>query len=298
MDIRVLRYFLAIAREETISGAAEFLHITQPTLSRQIKELEEDLGTKLFIRGNRNISLTESGILLRKRAEEIVDLFNKTKTELTKPEETISGKIYIGGGETNSMRYIAKIANKLQQKYPLIQYQLYSGNSDSVKERLDKGLLDFGLLIGTEDSNKYDFIRMPTKDKWGLLMRNDSLLAAKNKIEPKDLWEIPLLSSSQSLATESLLGWIGKSMNDLNIVATYNLIYNAAIMVEEGLGYALCLDKLVNTSGNSTLCFRPLNPVLEVHLDIVWKKYQVFSKAAKLFLDYLHEHMDNDIKYE
>lgn len=287
MDIRILRYFLTIAREESFSGAADFLHLTQPTLSRQIKELEEELGTTLLIRGNRNITLTESGMLLRKRAEEIINLVDKAEAELMEPEEAISGDIYIGSGETEAIRAIAKIAKKLQEDYPMVRYHLFSGNADDVKERLDNGLLDFGILIEPSDIKKYDFLRLPATDRWGLLMRKDSELASKATITPKDLWDIPLLCSAQSMVKDVLSGWIGKSMEDLNIVATYNLIYNASIMVEEGLGYALCLDKLVNTTGNSNLCFRPLSPVLEAHLDIVWKKYQVFSKAAKTFLDYI-----------
>jgi len=289
MDIRILRYFLTIAREESITGAANFLHLTQPTLSRQIRELEEELGTTLLIRGNRNITLTESGMLLRKRAEEIISLVDKTEAELTEPEEAISGDIYIGSGETEAIRAIAKIAKKLQEDYPMIRYHLYSGNADNVKDRLDNGLLDFGILIEPSDIKKYNFLRLPATDNWGLLMRKDSDLASKNSINPKDLWDIPLLCSSQSMVKDVLSGWIGKNMDDLNIVATYNLIYNATIMVEEGFGYALCLDKLVNTSGTSNLCFRPFSPVLEAHLDIVWKKYQVFSKSAKTFIDHIQE---------
>lgn len=289
MDIRVLRYFLTIAREESISGAADFLHLTQPTLSRQIRELEEEIGTTLLIRGNRNITLTESGMLLRKRAEEIISLVDKTESELIKPEELVSGDIYIGSGETDAIRSIAKIAKQLQEEYPLIRYHLYSGNAENVKERLDNGLLDFGILIEPSNIKKYDFFRLPTTDTWGLLMRKDSALASKDTIVPKDLWELPLLCSAQSMVKGVLSGWIGKNMDDLNVVATYNLIYNATIMVEEGFGYAICLDKLVNTSGNSNLCFRPLSPILESHLDIIWKKYQVFSKASKLFLDHIQE---------
>ena len=291
MDIRVLRYFLTIAREESISGAADFLHLTQPTLSRQIKELEEELGTPLLIRGNRNITLTDSGMLLRKRAEEILSLVDKTEAEITNPSESVSGDIYIGSGETQAIRAIAKIAKNIQEAYPQIRYHLYSGNADNVKERLDNGLLDFGILIEPSDIRKYDFLRLPSTDTWGLLMRKDSPLASKTAISPKDLWEIPLLCSGQSMVRESLSTWIGKNMDDLNIVATYNLLYNASIMVEEGFGYALCLDKLVNTSGNSSLCFRPLAPALEAHLDIVWKKYQVFSRASKIFIDHIQQLM-------
>lgn len=290
MDIRVLRYFLAVAREESITGAAEYLHLTQPTLSRQLMDLEIELGKKLFIRGSRKVTLTEDGMLLRKRAEEILDLVTKTESEFHQADHTdISGDIYIGGGETDAMRLLAQTAKELQADHPHIRYHLYSGNAEDVTERLDKGLLDFGILIEPADLSRYDYIKLPAVDIWGVLMRRDSPLAAKNTISPKDLWNVPLLTSRQVMAQKELLTWIGKNLGELDIVTTYNLIYNAGLMVEEGLGYALALDRLVNTSGDSVLCFRPLEPRLEVGLDLVWKKYQVFSKASSTFLGRLQE---------
>ena len=290
MELRVLRYFLAIAREESISGAAEVLHITQPTLSRQIMDLEKELGARLFIRGHK-IKLTEEGLLLRKRAEELVELADKTEMEFAVSDEFISGDIYIGGGETDAMRFIAKVAKNLQEEYPHIRYHLFSGNADDVTERLDKGLLDFGILIEPADIKKYNYIQLPVTDTWGLLMRKDSPLSTKNTIKPEELEKLPLLTSRQTLVRNEISGWSRRDFEKLNIVATYNLIYNASLMVDEGFGYALCLDKLVNTTGNSNLCFRPLEPKLEAHLDIVWKKYQVFSKAAQKFLDKLQYEM-------
>lgn len=285
MDIRVLRYFLAVAREESISGAAEYLHLTQPTLSRQLMDLEIELGKKLFIRGSRKVTLTEEGLLLRKRAEEILDLVEKTESELhEKDEADIAGDIYIGGGETAAMRLVAQTAKELQADYPHIRYHLFSGNGEDVSERLDKGLLDFGILIEPFNLKKYDAIQLPATDIWGVLMRKDSPLAEKESIGPKDLWRVPLLTSRQVMAQKELLAWLGKKPEELNIVTTYNLIYNASLMVEEGLGYALSLDKLINTTGDSALCFRPLAPKLEVGLDVVWKKYQVFSAATAKFL--------------
>lgn len=278
-----MRYFLAVAREECISAAAQILHISQPTLSRQLMQLEEDLGKQLFIRGNRKITLTEEGMLLRKRAEEILYLVEKTENEITSSKETISGDVYIGG-ETDAMRIIAKTVKNIQNKYPNIRFHLFSGNADDVSERLDKGLLDFGLFIAPADINKYDYLKLPATDTWGLLMRKDSIYANKETISPEDLQGIPLLCSRQSLVGKEISSWLGHSYEKLNIIATYNLIYNASIMVEEGIGYALCLDKLVNTSGNSFLCFRPLKPTFEANINIVWKKYQVFSKAANIFL--------------
>lgn len=285
MELRVLRYFLAVAQEETISGAADILHVTQPTLSRQLMELEEELGTKLFMRGNRKITLTDKGILLRKRAEEIIDLAQKTEAEFLIQGEAISGDVYIGGGETHAMKIIASAIKDLQQNYPDIRYHFYSGNAEDVTERLDKGLLDFGVLIEPANLAKYDFIPLPAVDVWGLLMRKDSPLAFLNEIQPENLWDIPLIASRQRLVSNSIETWIKKDYEKLNVVATYNLIYNASLMVEEGIGYALALDGLINTTGNSNLCFRPLSPKLEVGLDIVWKKYQVFSKPAETFLD-------------
>lgn len=287
MEIRVLRYFLAVAREESISGAAEFLHITQPTLSRQLMDLEEELGKKLFIRGNRRITLTNEGMLLRKRSEEILSLVEKTANELNAPDETVSGDIYLGAGETDAMRMIAKLTKELQGEYPHIRYHLFSGNADDVTERLDKGLLDFGVLIEPANVQKYDFIRLPTVDVWGVLMRKDSPLAALEKIRPEDLWNVPLIASRQMMVSREISRWIKKDFDNLNIVATYNLIFNASLMVEEGLGYALCLDKLI--TGNSKLCFKPLSPNLEVGLNITWKKYQIFPKVAEIFLKKLQQ---------
>lgn len=289
MDIRILRYFLAVVREESISGAAEALHLTQPTLSRQLMDLEEELGVKLLNRGKKNqhITLTEEGMLLRKRAEEIVSLTDKTISEFDTKSDIISGDIYIGGGETNAMRLIAKIAKKLQTQYPLIRYHLYSGNADDVAERLDKGLLDFGLFIEPANMEGYNYLRLPQTDTWGLLMHKDSPLAKKEIIHAVDLTDIPLIVSRQSMVHNELSGWIGSDFEKLNIVATYNLIYNASLMVDEGFGYALCLDRLIFSDNNNNLCFRPLEPILEAHMDIAWKKYQVFSKAAEKFLEVL-----------
>ena len=289
MELRILKYFLAITREGSIIKAAETLYITQPTLSRQIIELENQLGTKLLVRGNKNrkITLTEDGIRFRKRAEEIVELAERTEIEFKNQNEEISGDIYIGGGETDSVRFIAKTMIKLQNKYPNIRFHLYSGNADDITEKLDNGLLDFGILVGPGNLESYNYLKFPTTDIWGLLMKKTSQLASKEYIKITDLENIPLLISRQSLVENQIAGWGVKDLSKLNIIATYNLVFNASLMVDEGLGYALCLDKLVNTSCESTLCFKPLSPLLEVNLDIIWKKNQVFSKAAKKFLEFL-----------
>ena len=293
MELRVLRYFLAVAREETISAAAESVYVTQPTLSRQMMELEEELGKMLFLRGKRKITLTEEGMFLRKRAQEIVALVEKTESEFSAAEETISGTVIIGGGETDAMRLIARAAHKLQQAHPHVRYQLFSGNAEDVSEKLDKGLVDFGVFIEPADLSKYDFIRLPMKDTWGLLMRKDSLLASKQGIHPDDLPGLPLLCSKQSMVKNEISGWLGDRNEILQNTTVYNLLYNASLMVEEGMGYALCLDKIIHTSGDSPLCFRPLDPKLEVGLAVAWKKYQVFSKAAEKFLVFLQQEIQH-----
>ena len=287
MELRVLRYFLAVAREETISAAAESLHVSQPTLSRQLMEMEEALGKKLFLRGHRKITLTEEGLFLRKRAQEIIDLIAKTEAEFHRPDAIVSGDIHIGAGETDAMRLVARAVGQLRDHYPHIRYHLFSGNADDVTERLDRGLLDFGILIEPADMKKYDYLRLTASDRWGLLMRKDSPLAARDHIRPEDLRDLPLLCSRQTLVPNEMSGWLQQDTQQLNIIASYNLIFNAALMVEEGVGYALCLDKLINTTGNSVLCFRPLEPKLEAGLNIVWKKNPVFSKAARIFLQQL-----------
>jgi len=293
LEIRVLRYFLTVAREGSMTAAAEFLHVTQPTLSRQLKDLEQELGKKLFIRSSHSIILTDEGMLLRKRAEEIIDMVDKLETEFNSMEETISGDVFIGGGETDAMRQIARVEKDLQLRYPNIRYHLYSGNEDDVTERLDKGLLDFGILIQPADLSKYNYLNLPDKDVWGVVMRKDSPLAFKKSIQAVDLLNVPLICSRQAMkqtfSKNEFADWFGEDFDKLNVVTTYNLAYNAAIMVDEGIGYAITLDKIVNTSRDSNLCFRPLEPILESGLNIVWKKHQVFSAAADMFLKVIKE---------
>ena len=288
MELRVLQYFLAVAREQSISGAAEFLHLSQPTLSRQLKDLEEELGKQLFIRGNRKITLTEEGVLLRKRAGEILELVKKTEQEIALSDDTVAGDIYIGAGETDAIRVIAKAAQQLQRKYPEVRLHIASGDAADVVEKLDKGLIDFGVLFDPQDLSKYNYLKIPEKDTWGVLMRRDAALAQKACIRPEDLWDKPLILSRQHREGSALLMWLNRSEADLHIVATYSLLYNGSILVDEGIGYAITLDRIINTNG-SNLCFRPLAPTLQAGLCVVWKKYHVFTKAAELFLDSLQQ---------
>lgn len=297
MEIRVLRYFLAIAREGSITNAANFLHVTQPTLSRQIRDLEEELGQKLFTRGSHSMTLTAEGMILRKRAEEIISMVDKTEAEFNSMENVVSGDIYIGGGETDAIKLVAQIAYELRTNYPGIHYHLYSGNSEDVTERLDKGLLDFGILIQPADISKYDYIDIPARDTWGVVMRKDSPLAEKETIRKEDLLGVPLICSRQAISGDrrgnEFAAWFGEDYDKLDIVTTFNLVYNAAIMVEAGVGYAVTIDKIANTTESSTLCFRPLEPRLESGLNIIWKKYQVFSSAAELFLEKLRDNFSD-----
>lgn len=290
MELRVLQYFLAVAREQNISAAAQSLHLTQPTLSRQLKELEEELGKQLMIRGNRKITLTQEGMLLRKRAEEILELVDRTEQEVMRADDTVSGDIYIGTGETDGVRQIVRTANQLRENCPEIRFHIVSGDAVDVCERLDKGLLDFGVLLGDIDKIKYHYMELPMKDTWGVLMRRDSPLAQKDAVFPQDLWDKPLILSRQVDNKSGLYRWLRKEPSELHTVATYNLIYNASLMVDEGMGYAFTLDKLVNTTG-SELCFRPLKPKLELGMNLVWKQSQIFSRAAELFLERLQEQL-------
>lgn len=286
MELRVLQYFLAVAREQNISAAAQSLHLTQPTLSRQLMELEKELGKQLMIRGSRKITLTEDGMRLRRRAEEILELVDRTEKEVMQSDDTVSGDIYIGTGETDGVRQIVRAANQLQGSHPGIRFHIVSGDAMDVCERLDKGLLDFGILLGDMDKTRYSCMELPMKDTWGVLMRRDSPLAQRETVSPRDLWDKPLILSRQVDNKSGLYRWLRKEPSELHTVATYNLIYNASLMVDEGMGYAFTLDKLVNTAG-SNLCFRPLKPKMELGMYLVWKKSQLFSRAAELFLEQL-----------
>lgn len=283
MELRVLRYFLAVAREQNITAAAERLYLSQPTLSKQLMDLEKELGKKLFIRGNRKITLTEEGEFLRRHAQEIIDLTDKTESAFRQSDENITGDIYIGCGETEGMRMLVKVMKKLHETYPDIHYHMYSGNDEDVAERLEKGLVDFGLFVGNTNLEKYNYLKLPYSDTWGLLMRNDHPLAEKQSITPMDIQNIPILCSRQALEQNELSGWLGYDSKQLNIFSTHNLIRNVIIMVQEGLGCAISLSNLVNTNGTN-LVFRPFEPTIKAELLLAWKKYQVFSKAAECFL--------------
>lgn len=296
MEIQVLRNFLAVAREGNITNAANHIHIAQPSLSRQIKNLEKELGQQLFVRGSHSVSLTPEGMILRKRAEDVIAMVDKIEDEFYTMGDSVSGDIHIGAGETYIFRYIVDVLKNLQKDYPNIHYHLYSGNAAEVTERLDKGLLDFGLLMQPADITKYDYFNLPEKDVWGVVMRKDSVLAEKEMIRCQDLEGLPLICSRQSIQAmerNTFVEWFGGKLEQMNIIATFSLVYNAALMVQQGLGYMITVDNLVNTAVNPDLCFRPLTPKLEAGLTIVWKKYQYFSSAADLFLERLRNIGEN-----
>ena len=284
MELRVLQYFLAVTREQSISGAAESLHLSQPTLSRQLKDMEEELGKQLFIRSNRKITLTEEGMILRKRAEEIMELVKKTEDEIILSDESIAGDITVGSGETDGVRFLARAAQAVQKDHPMVHFHIVSGDKASVTENLDRGLIDFGLLFGEFDTSKYEHLKVPFQDSIGVLMRRDSPLAEKETVVPEDLWDKPLIVSRQTIHDSDLPTILRCDQEKLNVVASYSLLFNGSLMVDEGMGYAICFDKIINVTGNSNLCFKPLSPKTEAVMHLVWKKYQVFTKAAEKYL--------------
>ena len=285
MELRVLKYFLTVAREENITKAANLLHITQPTLSRQLRQLEEELGIKLFQRGRHNIMLTEEGMLLRRRAQEIVDLTEKTEKELVHGAETVSGEISIGCGETQNMKPLCEMIAAFQEKYPEVVFHIYTAIADDVTERLENGVLDMGLLLEPVEISRYHFVRMPLEEKWQVLMRKDCPLAEKERIGPSDLAEMPLIIARRQSVRNLLENWFGNVAEKLRIVSTCNLSHiNQSIMVESGIGVALVMDFSCN---DQTLCLRPLKPEIVSGSVLVWKKNQVLPPALTRFIDYM-----------
>lgn len=288
MELRELRYFIAVAQEQSITKAAERLYISQPSLSKQMQNLEKEIGQPLFTRGSRKITLTETGMLLKKRAEEMLALYEKTQAEIAAPPEEVMGEVIVGGGESYSVITVARAACAVQREYPSVRFQFISGDAGDILEKLNKGLLDFGIVVDLPDLSEYNSLRLPLSDEWGVLMRKDSPLAQKERIAKEDLTDKPLLCSMQALTKGSrVYSWFGESANALAVKGKYNLLYNASLLVKAGMGYALGLGGLINTAGESELCFRPLYPSLRTHLDLVWKKYAVFSRPAQIFLDRL-----------
>lgn len=280
MELRVLNYFLMAAREENITKAAQLLHITQPTLSRQLMQLEEELGVKLFRRSKHSIILTDEGMRLKRRAQELVSLAEKTKREFEQKGQ-ISGEIAIGSGELKSTQLLAELLFSFRQKHPLVQYEIYSGNSDNIKERIERGALDFGLLMEPVSISKYEFLRLPVKEEWGVLVREDSVLAKKKVITPEDLRGFSLIATKRDLIQNELVHWLGPYADQIEFTASGNLLYNMAILARNNLGIVVTIRLDCEYSG---LRFLPLLPKIESGTVLVWKKSQTFSPATEAFL--------------
>jgi len=283
MEFRVLQYFLAVTREGNISAAAQSLNLSQPSLSRQLKDLEDELGAKLFIRGNRRIELTEEGLILRKRAGEIMQLVELTESEISEVKNNISGTLSIGAGESLSMHRITGVFRRLKENYPDIRLNVVSGDTEDLQDRLDRGLLDFALIFTDFDRNAYHHLTLEEKEIFGVIMRRDDALAEKEYITVKDLYDKPLIVSRAN----GLDIFSGSQALKLQVAATYNLLYNASLMVEDGIGVAISFDGLVDTSEKSSLCFRPLYPEISVSPSLIWKRHQKLSIISQLFIKQL-----------
>lgn len=286
MEIRVLRYFLTVVREESITKAAEVLHITQPTLSRQLAQLEEEVGVRLFDRGTRKIKLTNEGILLRRRAEEIIELSDKTARELLEQEEQVEGTISIGGGELGSMEVFAELCGTFRAKYPRVRFDLYTAAADVVKERIERGSIDIGLLLEPIDMERFEFIRFESKERWVVLMRADDPLAGQESVTAKELERLPLILPRRLNVQGELANWFGDSFGNLEIAFTGNLTTNDAVIVQKGYGYAVVIEGSLPFWDQSRVVSRPLSPELSATTVLAWKREQPFSKATEKFIQH------------
>ena len=284
MELRTLRYFLAAAEEENITHAADILHVTQPTLSRQIMDLEKELGTTLLLRGKNGLTLTDDGLFFRQRAEEIVELADRLEQAFVERNADVSGIISIGATEAIGSRLFAKLIQKFSKKYPLVQFHLYNEMADYIKNRMDKGLIDVGLLLEPIDTAKYDFIRLSQKETWGVLMREDHPLAGQASITPEDMVAYPLILPLRERVRADILHWLKQDEKDLNIPLSYTLLSNAVLLVEEGLGCAFCLDGALAIHSSPRLRFIPIRPEHTTRSVLVWKKNHLFSPATSLFI--------------
>lgn len=288
MELRVLNYFLVIAREENFTRAAEQLHVTQPTLSRQIADLEAELGVKLFYRSNHNIILTEDGMILKHRAQEILSLADRTKRDFLSKGENLEGTIAIGCGEFLSTRILTDCIAAFRRKYPAVRYELYSGDTGNIKDSIERGLLDIGLMAEPIDMRKYEFLSMPIREQWGALVRTDSPLAAKKTIRPKDLIGLPIISAVSNIAQSNIGKWLGPVLNQIDIIAKGNLLYNEALLAQSNLGAVIAMKLECQYEG---LTFLPFEPVLEGTTALAWKKEQIFSSAASTFIEFAKKYV-------
>ncbi len=286
MEIRTLRYFLAVAREENMTRAAEILHVTQPTLSKQLKALKEELGKKLFTRHSFNIRLTDEGMLLRNRAEDLVSMADKIEQEFVSLDDITGGDLYLGLAESFQIKYLAKAIKAFKDHYPSLHYHITSGDTEQITEKLDKGLLDFLVLAELPDAGKYEYLTFPENDVWGVIIPADDPLSKKETITLSDLKGLPLFCSDQGWKGE-IRKWAGNDFSDLILEGTFRLSYNGSVFAREGLGYLLTFDHLIDTSDDSGVVFRPLTPRLETTLYLAWNRYQAFTPIAGRFLQHL-----------
>ncbi|RGJ66260.1 LysR family transcriptional regulator [Eubacterium sp. TM05-53] len=288
MELRVLNYFLAIAREENFTKAAQQLHITQPTLSRQIAQLEEELGVDLFVRSNHNIILTEDGMILKRRAQEILSLADKTKRDFLYKDENLEGVISIGSGEFLSTRCLTDCIAQFRKKYPLVRYEFYSGNAGNIRDQIERGLLDVGLMSEPIDIRKYEFISMPIKEEWGAFVREDSPLIDKDFVTPQDLVDIPLVLPLGDFAESNIGKWFGEYISNIDVIAKGNLLYNEAMMAQSNIGAVIGIRL---NSNYDRLKFISLNPSLKIDTALVWKKEQIFSAATAAFIEFSKQYL-------
>lgn len=286
MELRTMRYFLAVAREENMTRAAELLHVTQPTLSKQLKALEDELGKKLFTRHSFSIQLTEEGILLRKRAEDLVKMADKITTEFLTLDDVLGGDVYFGLAESYQIRYLAAAIKRFKGTYPDLRYHITSGDTEQVTEKLDKGIIDFAVLAQEPNTAKYHYLAFPKADLWGLVMPSDCQLAEKDSICAEDLIGLPLFCSEQGWNND-ISKWCGNSMDQFHLEGSFRLSYNGSFFVKERLGYLLTFEHLIDTNPDSGLVFRPLAPKLETKMYLIWKKYHIFTPIAERLLKIL-----------
>lgn len=288
MELRVLHYFLAVAREENFTKAANMLHVTQPTLSRQIADLEQELGVKLFVRSNHNIILTEDGMILKRRAQEILSLADKTKRDFLQKDEALSGTISIGSGEFRSTEYLAKIIAEFRRKYPNVNYEIYSGNANNIRDYIERGFLDIGLMSEPVDMRKYNFVNMPVKEQWGVFVPSGSELSEREYVRPEDLAGMSVVTATGDFNQSRIGKWLGDYKERVNIAATANLPYNEAVLAKENIGVMLSIN--LNCTYND-LRFIPLQPVLELSTVLGWKKEQIYSATTSAFIDFATQYL-------
>jgi DNA-binding transcriptional LysR family regulator len=289
MDIRILRYFLTVAREGNITKAAEILNITQPTLSRQLMDLEEELKTNLFIRGKRQITLTDSGILFQQRVREIISLLDKTERDLAEHNNLVGGVVSIGCVESIASKMLPDVLEEFSTRHPLVQYELYSADGDDIREKLDRGNIDIGILLEPIEAAKYDYIHLPFQEKWGILMRREDPLAQKHSISIQDIIELPLITPRREIVQNEIASWLGVESDRLHIFASHNLLTNASLLVERGLGYAISVSGAYTIRENDSTCFIPFSPERTTGHVLAWKKNRVFNTATSLFIQFIKD---------